>query len=329
MFFDDEDMKFNLNIPDDTPPDGMTDCSEFNDMLIGLVELVANLDQTDALASLSLLQSVPALLYKDGPAFNQENALGILIGQTFIVTLMIDSFDEDSQRQFFNSLEAGLLATEESQDELEDVEIITIDHFATEDLIRIFRECNFDDVTSRQLLMMKITNFAANEDSSINEIVHAQLMLQLNVTILGLLAGMDDEGRNEIIAHLQETAAEIAADDWVPYFNMPDETVGVDEENVDNVEPARATQRVTFSMCFDVATQDEAIAHFVRSATTVLESENLDAILKVETFDEPLDHPYVIEKPKETRFFDIDKNKALLRKVLQKCQNPDEEQEDQ
>jgi hypothetical protein len=61
----------------------------------------------------------------------------------------------------------------------------------------------------------------------------------------------------------------------------------------------------------------------------VLESENLDVILKVETFDEPLDHPYVTEKPKETRFFDVDKNKALLRKVLQKRQNQNEEQEDQ
>lgn len=322
-------MKFNLNIPEDTPPDGMTDCSEFNEMLIGLVELVANLDPKDALASLSLLQSVPALLYIDGPAFDQEKALGILIGQTFIATLMIDSFDKDSQSQFFNSLETGLLATEESQNEQEDLEIREIEHFIMKDLIHIFRECNFDDSTSRQLLMMKITNFAANEDSSINEIVHAQLMLQLNVTILSLLAGMDDEDRSEIIAHLQETAAEIAAYDWVPYFSMPGETVVFDQEYVDDVEPTRAPQRVTFSMCFDVATRDEAIAHFVRSATTVLESENLDAILKVETFDEPLDHPYVNEKPKETRFFDVDTNKALLRKVLQKCQNLDEEQEDQ
>ena len=328
MFFDDEDMKFNLNIPDDTPPDGMTDCSEFNDMLTGLVELVANLDQTDALASLSLLQSVPALLYKDGPAFNQENALGILIGQTFIVTLMIDSFDEDSQSQFFNSLEAGLLATEESQDELEDVEIIKIDHFATEDLIRIFRECNFDDVTSRQLLMMKITNFAANEDSSINEIVHAQLMLQLNVTILSLLAGMDDEDRNDMIRHLQETSKEIATEDWVPFYDLPDDDEQSAEIAFDQLEPVNGAQRVTFSMCFDVATQDEAIAQFVCSAANILKPGNLDAILKVETFDEPLAYPYANKQPRAIGFFDVEEHKAFLQMVFDQVHTDDRKQKD-
>ena len=328
MFFDDEDMKFNLNIPDDTPPDGMTDCSEFNDMLTGLVELVANLDQTDALASLSLLQSVPALLYKDGPAFNQENALGILIGQTFIVTLMIDSFDEDSQSQFFNSLEAGLLATEESQDELEDVEIIKIDHFATEDLIRIFRECNFDDVTSRQLLMMKITNFAANEDSSINEIVHAQLMLQLNVTILSLLAGMDDEDRNDMVRHLQETSKEIATEDWVPFYNLPDDDEQSAEIAFDQLEPVNGAQRVTFSMCFDVATQEEAIAQFVCSAANILKPGNLDAILKVETFDEPLAYPYANKQPRAIGFFDVEEHKAFLQMVFDQVHTDDRKQKD-
>lgn len=328
MFFDDEDMKFNLNIPDDTPPDGMTDCSEFNDMLTGLVELVANLDQTDALASLSLLQSVPALLYKDGPAFNQENALGILIGQTFIVTLMIDSFDEDSQSQFFNSLEAGLLATEESQDELEDVEIIKIDHFATEDLIRIFRECNFDDVTSRQLLMMKITNFAANEDSSINEIVHAQLMLQLNVTILSLLAGMDDEDRNDMIRHLRETSKEIATEDWVPFYNLPDDDEQSAEIAFDQLEPVNGAQRVTFSMCFDVATQEEAIAQFVCSAANILKPGNLDAILKVETFDEPLAYPYANKQPRAIGFFDVEEHKAFLQMVFDQVHTDDRKQKD-
>ena len=328
MFFDDEDMNFNLNIPDDTPPDGMTDCSEFNDMLTGLVELVANLDQTDALASLSLLQSVPALLYKDGPAFNQENALGILIGQTFIVTLMIDSFDEDSQSQFFNSLEAGLLATEESQDELEDVEIIKIDHFATEDLIRIFRECNFDDVTSRQLLMMKITNFAANEDSSINEIVHAQLMLQLNVTILSLLAGMDDEDRNDMIRHLRETSKEIATEDWVPFYNLPDDDEQSAEIAFDQLEPVNGAQRVTFSMCFDVATQEEAIAQFVCSAANILKPGNLDAILKVETFDEPLAYPYANKQPRAIGFFDVEEHKAFLQMVFDQVHTDDRKQKD-
>ena len=328
MFFDDEDMNFNLNIPDDTPPDGMTDCSEFNDMLTGLVELVANLDQTDALASLSLLQSVPALLYKDGPAFNQEKALGILIGQTFIVTLMIDSFDEDSQSQFFNSLEAGLLATEESQDELEDVEIIKIDHFATEDLIRIFRECNFDDVTSRQLLMMKITNFAANEDSSINEIVHAQLMLQLNVTILSLLAGMDDEDRNDMIRHLRETSKEIATEDWVPFYNLPDDDEQSAEIAFDQLEPVNGAQRVTFSMCFDVATQDEAIAQFVCSAANILKPGNLDAILKVETFDEPLAYPYANKQPRAIGFFDVEEHKAFLQMVFDQVHTDDRKQKD-
>ena len=329
MFFDDEDMKFNINIPEDTPPDGITNCSDFNDMLTGLVDLVANLDPTDALASLSLLESVPSLLYEDGPTFDEEKALGILIGQTFIVTIMIDSFDIDSQNRFFNTLEAGLKATEKIKNELGDAAILETEHFATENLIRIFRDCDFDDKTSRQLLMMKITNFASNEDSSINEIVHAQIMLQLNVTILSLLAGLDDDGRNDIIAHLQETATEIASDDWVPYYNTPSEIKEIGEESVDEAEPAKAAQRVTFSMCFDLATQDEAIAHFIRSATTVLESENLDVILKVETFDEPLDHPYVIEKPIETRFIDVDKNKELLRKVLQNDGNPDDVQEDQ
>ena len=328
MIFDDEDMNFNLNIPDDTPPDGMTDCSEFNDMLTGLVELVANLDQTDALASLSLLQSVPALLYKDGPAFNQENALGILIGQTFIVTLMIDSFDEDSQSQFFNSLEAGLLATEESQDELEDVEIIKIDHFATEDLIRIFRECNFDDVTSRQLLMMKITNFAANEDSSINEIVHAQLMLQLNVTILSLLAGMDDEDRNDMIRHLRETSKEIATEDWVPFYNLPDDDEQSAEIAFDQLEPVNGAQRVTFSMCFDVATQEEAIAQFVCSAANILKPGNLDAILKVETFDEPLAYPYANKQPRAIGFFDVEEHKAFLQMVFDQVHTDDRKQKD-
>jgi hypothetical protein len=328
MFFDDEDMNFNLNIPDDTPPDGMTDCSEFNEMLTALVELVANLDQTDALASISLLQSVPALLYKDGPSFNQEKALGILIGQTFIVTLIIDSFDEDSQSQFFNSLEAGLLATEESQDELEDVEIIKIDHFATEDLIRIFRECNFDDVTSRQLLMMKITNFAANEDSSINEIVHAQLMLQLNVTILSLLAGMDDEDRNDMIRHLRETSKEIATEDWVPFYNLPDDDEQSAEIAFDQLEPVNGAQRVTFSMCFDVATQEEAIAQFVCSAANILKPGNLDAILKVETFDEPLAYPYANEQPRAIGFFDVEEHKAFLQMVFDQVHTDDRKQKD-
>jgi hypothetical protein len=107
MFFDDEDMNFKNNLPADTPPDGMTNCSEFNAMLTGLVDLVANLDPTDPLESLSILDSVSDLLYQDGPVFIEDNALGILIGQTFIISLMMDSFDEDSQYRFLNSLETG------------------------------------------------------------------------------------------------------------------------------------------------------------------------------------------------------------------------------
>jgi len=61
----------------------------------------------------------------------------------------------------------------------------------------------------------------------------------------------------------------------------------------------------------------------------VLEPGNLDVILKVETFDTPLYSHYVAEKPKETRFFDVDKNKAVLRKVLRKRQESNEELEDQ
>jgi hypothetical protein len=221
------------------------------------------------------------------------------------------------------------MMADENRDEQEEPEVTETQIPISEELICIFRECDFADSASRQLFMMTITNLAAKEDGSICELLHAKLISLLNVTIIGLLAGMEDEGRNDIIAHLQASATEIAEDDWVPYYNTPSEISDIGDENVEDVKSARAAQRVTFSMCFDVATQEEAIAHFVRSAETVLESENLDVILKVETFDEPLDHPYVTEKPKETRFFDVDKNKALLRKVLQKCQNQDEEQEDQ
>jgi hypothetical protein len=329
MFFDDEDMKFNINIPEDTPPDGITNCSEFNDMLTGLSGLVANLDPTDPLESLAILDSVSDLLYQDGPVFIEDNALGILIGQTFMISLMMDSFDEDSQYRFLNSLETGLMMADENRDEQEEPEDTETQISLSEDLICIFRDCDFADSASRQLFMMTITNLAAKEDGSICELLHAKLISLLNVTIIGLLAGMEDEGRNDIITHLQASVAEIAEEDWVPYYNTPSEISDIGDENVEDVKSARAAQRVTFSMCFDVATQEEAIAHFVRSAETVLESENLDVILKVETFDEPLDHPYVTEKPKETRFFDVDKNKALLRKVLQKCQNQNEEQEDQ
>ena len=329
MFFDDEDMNFKNNLPADTPPDGMTNCSEFNAMLTGLVDLVANLDPTDPPESLSILNSVSDLLYQDGPVFIEDNALGILIGQTFIISLMMDSFDEDSQYRFLNTLETGLKIADEMRDEQEETEVTETQVSLSEDLICIFRECDFAESASRQLFMMTITNLAAKEDGSICELLHAKLMSLLNAIIIGLLAGMEDEGRNDIICHLQTSAAEIAEEDWVPYYNTPSEISDIGDENAEDVKSARAAQRVTFSMCFDVATQEEAIARFVQSAETVLEPENLDVILKVETFDEPLDHPYVTEKPKETRFFDVDKNKALLRKVLHKHQNQNEEQEDQ
>ena len=329
MFFDDEDMKFNINIPEDTPPDGITNCSEFNDMLTGLVDLVANLDPTDPLESLAILDSVSDLLYQDGPVFIEDNALGILIGQTFMISLMMDSFDEDSQYRFLNSLETGLMMADENRDEQEEPEVTETQIPISEELICIFRECDFADSASRQLFMMTITNLAAKEDGSICELLHAKLISLLNVTIIGLLAGMEDEGRNDIIAHLQASAAEIAEDDWVPYYNTTVENDCGNDGDLAESKPIRAAQRVTFSMCFDVATQEEAIARFVRSAETVLEPGNLDVVLKVETFDAPLDSPYVAEKPKETRFFDVDKNKAVLRKVLRKRQDPNEELEDQ
>jgi hypothetical protein len=329
MFFDDEDMNFKNNLPENTPPDGLTNCSEFNAMLTGLVDLVANLDPTDPLESLSILDALSDLLYQDGPIFIEDNALGILIGQAFIITLMMDSFDENSQERFLNSLEAGLMHAEVVRFEPDDDEFAEPQTSMSEDLVCILRECDYADSASRQMLMMKITNVASNEDGSICELLHTKLMSLLNVTIIGLLAGMEDEGRNDIIAHLQASAAEIAEEDWVPYYNTASELSETCDEKKVEAEPTRAAQRVTFSMCFDVATQDEAIAHFVRSAATVLETENLDVILKIETFDQPLDHPYVIEKPKETRFFDVDKNKALLRKVLQKRQNHDEDDENQ
>ena len=329
MFFDDEDMNFKNNLPADTPPDGMTNCSEFNAMLTGLVDLVANLDPTDPLESLSILDSVSDLLYQDGPVFIEDNALGILIGQTFIISLMMDSFDEDSQYRFLNSLETGLKIADEMRDEQEETEVTETQVSLSEDLICIFRECDFADSASRQLFMMTITNLTAKEDGSICELLHAKLMSLLNAIIIGLLAGMEDEGRNDIITHLQASAAEIAEEDWVPYYNTTVEDDCHNNVDVDECEPIRAAQRVTFSMCFDVATQEEAIAHFVRSAETVLEPGNLDVILKVETFDAPLDSPYVAEKPQETRFFDVDKNKAVLRKVLRKRQESNEELEDQ
>ena len=94
-------------------------------------------------------------------------------------------------------------------------------------------------------------------------------------------------------------------------------------ENSDSFieEAAPLARRVTFSMCFDSATMDEAIATFVKSADSILAPENLDAVLKVETFEEPLNHPYVSGKSVKTRFFDVDKNKVVLRDVLKIKEN--------
>ena len=162
-------------------------------------------------------------------------------------------------------------------------------------------------------MMLRTVNLASDEDGDTDDLLHAQLMALLNFTIMSLLRSMDDECRATVIEAVREAALELAEESWVPYHETPTPVPDIPVPTT-----GRAARRITFSMCFDSATTEEAIAAFVKSAETVLTPENKDVILKIETFDQPLEDPYEKEKPNATRFFDVDKNKSVLRKVLKK-----------
>ena len=318
MYFDEDDINFSRNIPEDTPPDGLTDCTDMNNKLLQLVELVDAVDTSSPNAEIEFCSAVSNLLYHDGPQLTEDNAMGLLVGQVFVISTVLKAFDEDSKFEFLAHLEIRYAFVEDSFLASSSVGTPEDDQLGAEgmdqNLFQILRECDFDESGARLEMMLRTVNLAANEDGVTDDLLHAQLMALLNFTIMSLLKSMDDECRTKVIETVREAALELAEESWVPYHETPAPIA--EEEPVQ--ESARAARRITFSMCFDSATTEEAIAAFVKSAETVLTTENKDVILKIETFDQPLEDPYEKEKPNATRFFDVDKNKSVLRKVLKK-----------
>ena len=321
MYFDEEDIKFSRNLPNDTPPDGLTDCTDMNNTLLQLVELVDAVDCSIPNAEIEFCSAVSNILYQDGSQLTEDNAMAVLVAQVFVISTVLKAFDEESKLDFLEHLEimyafaedtffAPLDICDQGDNPIDTQEMNQI-------LLEILRECNFSDSGSRLEMMLRTINLAAVEDGGTDELLHAELMALLNFTIINMLKGIDDESRIRIIEIVLEAALELARDAWVPYHDSPS---SVTEED-SGEESAPMARRVTFSMCFDSATMDEAIATFVKSADSILAPENLDAVLKVETFEEPLNHPYVSGKSVKTRFFDVDKNKAVLRDVLKIKEN--------
>ena len=317
MYFDEDDINFSRNIPEDTPPDGLTDCTDMNNILLQLVELVDAVDTSSPNAEIEFCSAVSNLLYHDGPLLTEDNALGLLVGQVFVISTVLRAFDEDSKFEFLAHLEIRYAFAEDDFFASPDEGNPEDDQLGAEgmdqNLFQILRECDFDESGARLEMMLRTVNLASDEDGDTDDLLHAQLMALLNFTIMSLLRSMDDECRTTVIGAVREAALELAEDSWVPYHEAP---TPVPNDPVTTT--GRAARRITFSMCFDSATTEEAIAAFVKSAETVLTTENKDVILKIETFDQPLEDPYEKEKPNATRYFDVDKNKSVLRKVLKK-----------
>ena len=317
MYFDEDDINFSRNMPEDTPPDGLTDCTDMNNKLLQLVELVDAVDTSSPNAEIEFCSAVSNLLYHDGPQLTEDNALGLLVGQVFVISTVLKAFDEDSKFEFLAHLEIRYAFAEDSFFASPDEGNPEDDQLGAEgmdqELFQILRECDFEDSGARFEMMLRTVNLAANEDGDTDDLLHAQLMALLNFTIMSLLRGMDDECRTTVIGAVREAALELAEESWVPYHETPTPVPDIPVPTT-----GRAARRITFSMCFDSATTEEAIAAFVKSAETVLTPENKDVILKIETFDQPLEDPYEKEKPNATRYFDVDKNKSVLRKVLKK-----------
>ena len=317
MYFDEDDINFSRNIPEDTPPDGLTDCTDMNNILLQLVELVDAVDTSSPNAEIEFCSAVSNLLYHDGPQLTEDNALGLLVGQVFVISTVLKAFDEDSKFEFLAHLEIRYAFAEDSFFASPDEGTPEDDQLGAEgmdqNLFQILRECDFDESGARLEMMLRTVNLASDEDGDTDDLLHAQLMALLNFTIMSLLRSMDDECRATVIEAVRESALELVEESWVPYHEAP---TPVPNDPVTTT--GRAARRITFSMCFDSATTEEAIAAFVNSAETVLTPENKDVILKIETFDQPLEDPYEKEKPNATRYFDVDKNKSVLRKVLKK-----------
>ena len=317
MYFDEDDINFSRNIPEDTPPDGLTDCTDMNNKLLQLVELVDAVDTSSPNAEIEFCSAVSNLLYLDGPLLTEDNALGLLVGQVFVISTVLKAFDEDSKFEFLTHLEIRYAFAEDDFFASPDEGNPEDDQLGAEgmdqNLFQILRECDFDESGARLEMMLRTVNLASDEDGDTDDLLHAQLMALLNFTIMSLLRSMDDECRTTVIGSVREAALELAEESWVPYHEAP---TPVPNDPVTTT--GLAARRITFSMCFDSATTEEAIAAFVKSAETVLATENKDVILKIETFDQPLEDPYEKEKPNATRFFDVDKNKSVLRKVLKK-----------
>ena len=317
MYFDKDDINFSRNLPEDTPPDGLTDCTDMNNKLLQLVELVDAVDTSSPNAEIEFCSAVSNLLYHDGPLLTEDNALGLLVGQVFVISTVLRAFDEDSKFEFLAHLEIRYAFAEDDFFASPDEGNPEDDQLGAEgmdqNLFQILRECDFDESGARLEMMLRTVNLASDEDGDTDDLLHAQLMALLNFTIMSLLRSMDDECRTTVIGAVREAALELAEDSWVPYHEAP---TPVPNDPVTTT--GRAARRITFSMCFDSATTEEAIAAFVKSAETVLTTENKDVILKIETFDQPLEDPYEKEKPNATRYFDVDKNKSVLRKVLKK-----------
>ena len=317
MYFDEDDINFSRNMPEDTAPDGMTDCTDMNNKLLQLVELVDAVDTSSPNAEIEFCSAVSNLLYHDGPLLTEDNALGLLVGQVFVISTVLKAFDEDSKFEFLAHLEIRYAFAQDDFFTSPDEGNPEDDQLGAEgmdqNLFQILRECDFDESGARLEMMLRTVNLASDEDGDTDDLLHAQLMALLNFTIMSLLRSMDDECRTTVIGAVREAALELAEESWVPYHEAP---TPVPNDPVTTT--GRAARRITFSMCFDSATTEEAIAAFVKSAETVLTTENKDVILKIETFDQPLEDPYEKEKPNATRYFDVDKNKSVLRKVLKK-----------
>ena len=317
MYFDEDDINFSRNMPEDTPPDGLTDCTDMNNKLLQLVELVDAVDTSSPNAEIEFCSAVSNLLYHDGPQLTEDNALGLLVGQVFVISTVLKAFDEDSKFEFLAHLEIRYAFAEDSFFASPDEGNPEDDQLGAEgmdqNLFQILRECDFDESGARLEMMLRTVNLASDEDGDTDDLLHAQLMALLNFTIMSLMRSMDDECRTTVLKAVREAALELAEESWVPYHETPAPVPDIPVPTT-----GRAARRITFSMCFDSATTEEAIAAFVKSAETVLTPENKDVILKIETFDQPLEDPYEKEKPNATRYFDVDKNKSVLRKVLKK-----------
>jgi|GEM_PF-4250711 len=131
------------------------------------------------------------------------------------------------------------------------------------------------------------------------------------------LDDLDPARRRELLDHFVDQCTYARDHTIAPYYTR---SFG----DLLNEDPT-GTLRVSTSLCFDSASISEAIASFVSNMEQILDPDNTDVILRIESLPHEISDPHAEAIPTAVRFLDVHANHSKIRKAIDELKETEDD----